>query len=367
MTYGEGYGDSTAPYDRYAGESQYPTAQDTSQYPTAQDTMRPPASPAEHNHDQSGHLHVPYDEAPPTGELGKAPIVQAGSVTGQSLTIVIAIMSCLACLTAGAVYMVNQSATVWLQNMANEITIQIEPRENADTQRTVDDVAAFLRLRPGIATVNPLDLSETTKLLEPWLGKTDALASLPIPRLIAIEIDQSSPPDLNRLQQTLTEQFPNATIDDHRQWRSQIQTVTRSLALSGIAILVLVCLATIAIIVSATNSAMATNRDIVEVLNFVGATDRFIAREFERHFLRLGIRAGVVGALLAIAVFWIMPVVMNLIGGGSVSTSELSRLVGSGSIDIYGYIWLAGVVVFIAVLCMLTSRFGVYRILHSQT
>ena len=37
---------------------------------------------------------------------------------------------------------------------------------------------------------------------------------------------------------------------------------------------------------------MAANRDIVEVLNFVGATDRFIAHEFEKHFLTLGIRAG---------------------------------------------------------------------------
>ena len=49
-------------------------------------------------------------------------------------------------------------------------------------------------------------------------------------------------------------------------------------------------------IVSATRSALASNREIVEVLHFVGATDRFIAREFEKHFLGLGIRAGLVGA-----------------------------------------------------------------------
>ena len=88
------------------------------------------------------------------------------------------------------------------------------------------------------------------------------------------------------------------TLDDHRRWQQQIRTITRSFALGGLAILLLVGAATTAIIVSATKSAMASNREIVEVLHFVGATDRFIAREFERHFLRLGVRAGIVGAHL---------------------------------------------------------------------
>lgn len=301
-----------------------------------------------------------------SGNLANAPIVEAGSVTGRSLTLVISIMCFLACLTAGAVYMMNQSATAWLRNMSNEITIQIEPRANTDMEQTIRDVASFLRLRPGISTVNPLDATDTAKLLEPWLGSTEALADLPIPRLIAIEIDGSAPPDLTRLGASLKARFPNATLDDHRKWRQQITTVTRSFALGGLAILALVGAATIAIIISATGSAMAANRDIVEVLNFVGATDRFIAHEFEKHFLTLGIRAGFVGAAFAMLVFWLMPMVMELLGGGAVTLSELNRLVGIGALDMIGYLLLASVVIVIAALCMLTSRFGVYRILHHQ-
>ena len=155
--------------------------------------------------------------------------------------------------------MMNQSATAWLRNMSNEITVQIEPRENADVEQTLREVVSFLRLRPGIATVNPLDRADTAKLLEPWLGSTDVLNDLPIPRLIAIEIDGSSPPDLARLAVALKEQFPDATLDDHRKWRQQITTVTRSFALGGPAILALVGAATVAIIISATGSAMAAD------------------------------------------------------------------------------------------------------------
>jgi cell division transport system permease protein len=111
---------------------------------------------------------------------------------------------------------------------------------------------------------------------------------------------------------------------------------------------------------------MASNREIVEVLHFVGATDRFIAREFEKHFLRLGIRAGLVGATCAMLVFLLMPGAMELLGGGAMTLTEMNRLIGSGSLDLAGYVLLGIVVCVIAALCMLTSRLGVFRILNHK-
>ncbi len=107
-----------------------------------------------------------------------------------------------------------------------------------------------------------------------------------------------------------------ASLDDHRGWQRQIRTVTHGFALGGLGILLLVAAATTAIIVSATRSALSSNREIVEVLHFVGATDRFIAHEFERHFLSLGISAGLVGALCAMTIFFVMPTIVEMLGGG---------------------------------------------------
>lgn len=296
----------------------------------------------------------------------QGPVVPAGSVTGSSLNLVISIMCFLACLTAGAVYMINLSADAWLRDIASEVTVQVEPREGSDIDKVVDEVANFLRNQKGIASATPLSLEAATELLEPWLGKSDALKSLPVPRLIAVGLDRNAPPDFDGLSQELRTRFTGVTLDDHRQWQTQIRTVTRSLALGGIAILLLVAAATTAIIVSATRSAMASNREIVEVLHFVGATDSFIAREFEKHFLRLGIRAGVVGAGCAMLVFFLMPLVTLLLGGGTMTMVEINRLIGTGTLDAAGYVLVGIVVVVIAALCMLTSRFGVYRILNSQ-
>jgi cell division transport system permease protein len=318
----------------------------------------------------SGRREARHDFVPQRTRVNQrkrqTPVVPPDSVTSRSLTLVITIMCFLACLTAGAVYMINESKNAWLKDIASEMTAQVEPRDNVDIEKIVADVQAFLQRHSGIERATPVSLADSAKLLEPWLGKSDVLASLPVPRLIAVEIDRNTPPNVDALRAELAKQFQGVTLDDHRHWQRQIRTVTRSFALGGLGILLLVAAATTAVIISATRSAMASNREIIEVLHLVGATDRYIAREFEKHFLRLGIRAGLVGAACAMGVFLSMTAVMELLGGGDVTVAEVHRLIGTGGLDVAGYLILGGVVVIISALCMLTSRLGVFRVLNTK-
>jgi len=292
-------------------------------------------------------------------------VVPSASIAGNALTVVIAIMSFLACLTAGAVYMINQSARAWVNDIASEITVELDPVNAADIEKKMTLVSLFLAKQAGITRVKPLTAEDSAKLLEPWLGHSDALSELPIPRLIAVEIDRSNPPDIKAISEALSQNFEGVTLDDHRRWRAEIRTLTRSAALGGLAVLGLVAAATVAVIVSATRSAMASNREIIEVLHFVGATERFISREFERHFIGLGVRAALVGAISATLVFLLMPTVMRLLGGEGALVTDPSRLVGSGELDFPGYLLCVLVVFVVAALCMITSRLGVIRVLKT--
>ena len=294
-----------------------------------------------------------------------AQIVPSASIAGNALTVVIAIMSFLACLTAGAVYMVNQSANAWVNDIASEITVELDPINTADIEKKMTLVSLFLAKQKGVTRVKPLTADDSAKLLEPWLGQSSALAALPIPRLIAVEIDRSNPPDIQLIKSALSQNFEGVTLDDHRRWQAEIKTVTRTAALGGLAVLSLVAAATIAVIVSATRSAMASNREIIEVLHFVGANERFISREFERHFLGLGVRAGLMGALAAGLAFLLLPLMMHVLGGGVVTEAETSRLIGSGELDTWGYLLCLLVALAVAGICMITSRLGVIRVLKS--
>ena len=75
---------------------------------------------------------------------------------------------------------------------------------------------------------------------------------------------------------------------------------------AGLAILVLVFVATVLSVVFATRGAMASNAVVVSVLHICGAEDGFIAREFQRHFLLLGLRGGLFGAAVAALVFAVL-------------------------------------------------------------
>ena len=65
--------------------------------------------------------------------------------------------------------------------------------------------------------------------------------------------------------------------------------------IAGLAVLGLVLVVTVLSVTFATRAAMATNRPVIEVLHFIGAKDNFIAAHFQKHFLQLGLKGGLLG------------------------------------------------------------------------
>ena len=73
--------------------------------------------------------------------------------------------------------------------------------------------------------------------------------------------------------------------------------MARTTVTIGMAVLALMLSATVLSVVFATRGAMAGNGHIIEVLHFVGAEARFIAREFRRHFLLTGMKGAAAGGV----------------------------------------------------------------------
>ena len=94
----------------------------------------------------------------------------------------------------------------------------------------------------------------------------------------------------------LKDEVKGAILDDHRAWAARLQSMASATVFGGIAILALVFVATVLSVVFATRGTMASNAVVVSVLHICGAEDGFIAREFQRHFLLLGLRGGLIGA-----------------------------------------------------------------------
>ena len=122
------------------------------------------------------------------------PIVPRNSISGRALVAVVAIMTFLASLTAGAVMLVSSAASDWQADVAREITIQVRPVPGRDLDAAVDKAVALAKGIDGFAEVRAMPKEESARLLEPWLGSGLTLAELPVPRMIVVTIASGATP-----------------------------------------------------------------------------------------------------------------------------------------------------------------------------
>ncbi len=297
-----------------------------------------------------------------TTQRRETSIVPVDSIAGRALVAVIAIMTFLAALTVGAVVLVEAAAGEWQSAVAREITIQIRPVPGRDIDAEVAKAADFARATAGVADVRPYSKDESSRLLEPWLGTGLSLDDLPVPRLIVVRLAANGSRDLDALRKQLAEQIVGASLDDHRGWIDHMRAMARTAVAAGLGVLGLVFAATMLSVTFATRGAMSTNRPIVEVLHYVGAKDRFIAGEFQRHFLLLGFKGGAIGGGLAIVAFALAAALGNWFGG-TPEQDQLGALFGTFSIGAEGYAAMVGLVILIAAVTAVTSRVTVHRTL----
>jgi cell division transport system permease protein len=285
----------------------------------------------------------------------ESPLVPPQSIGGRALVAVVAIMTFLASLTTGAVMLVRANAADWQTEVLREVTIQIRPADGRDLDAAVKAAVEIARGVEGVSDVRPYSKDESARLLEPWLGTGLSLDALPVPRVVVIKLASGASVDIAALRQAMAEKIPGASVDDHRGWIDRMRAMADFVVVGGIIVLGLVIAVTILCVNFATRGAMAANRPVIEVLHYVGAQDRFIAGQFQRHFLWLGLKGGVIGGVAAILLFALIVPVEALIRGNA-GAEQFAALFGSISLGFTGYLVILVQIVVIAAVASEASR-----------
>ncbi len=288
------------------------------------------------------------------------PLVPAASIAGRALVTVVAIMTFLAALTAGVAILIADASRDWQGDVSHEMTIQVRPTPGRDLEADTAVAAAAARQAAGVSVVTPYSKGEAEKLLQPWLGAGLDLGDLPVPRLIVVKLDPDKTLDVAALRVRLEAGGPGVSLDDHRLWLARLASMAQATVAIGVVIFVLVLLAMMLAVAFATLGAMAGNREIIEVLHFVGAADSFISRQFQRHFFRLGLRGGAIGGGVAILFFF----ATSHIAGWWRTTAggeQIEALFGTFSLNGKGYAAILVIAAAIAVITGAVSRVIVFR------
>jgi cell division transport system permease protein len=283
------------------------------------------------------------------------PLIPSGSIAGHALVAVIAIMTLLACLTAGGALLVANASEGWRSEVLRDIIIQVRPQSGDDLDALTARVVSAASRAPGVDRVRAYSAVESEKLLEPWLGTGLDMSLLPIPRLIVVRMQDRTDYDLAGLRALLASAVPQASLEDHRVWANRIGTMASAIVSLAILLFALMIAAMAAAIGFATRGAVAANREIIEVLHFVGASDAFIAREFEMHFRHLGFRGALIGGLSAIAFFFVASA-LSAWWSRSTGGEEIAALFGAFSLAPTGYLGLVAVGAAVTLLTGQVSR-----------
>ena len=286
------------------------------------------------------------------------PLVPVDTVAGRALMAVIAILTFLAALSAGAAVLAARASDQWRGAVSNEMTIQIRPDSHRNIEEDVAKAVAMAQALDGIESVRAVPKAESDKLLEPWLGTGLDLVELPVPRLIVLKLKPGASPDIGRFGPALRSDVPTAILDDHRLWVRRLSAMASTIIVSGFVIVLLVLTAAALAVAFATRGAMAGSRESVEVLHFVGADDDFIAREFQSRFIRLGLRGGAVGGLAAIIAIALLGFLSSF-WSTAPEAEQLQALFGAFEIGWGGYAAVLLVAIVVAAIAGLVSRFTV--------
>lgn len=293
-----------------------------------------------------------------------APIVPERSVTGRTLVLLIAIMTFLSAVTLGGVVLVQKSALAWSSDVGREVTIQIRPVEGEVMDSNLRTAVALAEATPGVASARALSLAESQKLLEPWIGSGIDLTAIDIPRMVVVVLSDPAEADIPKLERDL-QAVKGASLDTHAAWRQQLNVMAGTIVVSGLLVLSLIVIATVLAIIFATRGTMASNREIVDVLHFIGASNAFIAGEFQGRFLSIGFRGGIIGGIAALLFF----TGVGIAAGSMVpqeAGQQLGVLFGRFALGFDGMLGILAVIPVIAALTAITSRLTVRRFL-SQT
>lgn len=270
---------------------------------------------------------------------------------------IVGAMVYLAALTLAGVLAAGELVSGWRAELTGALTIELpQPVEatDADRQARLQRVLDVLTATPGIAHAEVLGPDAMAELIGPWLGPDAAAADLPLPDLVAVELNSDTVVDSVALALRLAEAAPEARLDDHRDWMERAERLSWLVRLLAMLVLGFVSAAAALAVLFVTRTGLDIHREVIELVHLLGAPDRYIARQFQTHALMQGFLGGLLGLAAGAATITAIGWLAATLGGGLV---PLARL---GWID---WAIIASLPVAAALVAMLTARIAVLHFL----
>ncbi|MCL2470042.1 MAG: hypothetical protein FWF24_07475, partial [Alphaproteobacteria bacterium] len=227
---------------------------------------------------------------------------------------IMVIMVYIGSLAMAAQAVLARTASSWNVGLDSRVTIEVEAALD-DTlslrHERIKRIEDALRARADVIELNVITQEKTARLIEPWIKDPALMASLPLPILIDVVLKEKNHLDEDALAFELGEKT-GTHVRVHRQtlWADDIKGFVKGLGHLSWMMIVLTALALVLTIVIVCRASMALQRDTIELLHFMGATDLAITQAFQRRMASFAVWAAGIGFFLAamtlaLLIYWL--------------------------------------------------------------
>lgn len=220
------------------------------------------------------------------------------------LMTLMALMTFLSVLALAASFTFSAVGKRWSSGLENRMTVEIPATDSADRLRQPEQIQllaaqidSLLKSHPDVGETHILSQQEIAELVKPWLSGDLLLSKMPLPGLVSVTLKETRPETLQFLAEKIRALADNASLDTHQDWLRDLLRFTGALQFAAIVLALTIGVTTITAVAGAVRSRMAEYKADVEILHLMGASDLYIARQFQRHSLVLALMGSLAGAL----------------------------------------------------------------------
>ena len=215
--------------------------------------------------------------------------------SSRLLPLIVGLMIYLATLAVMALISVHLYVTALTSKAVDHAMIVIPAESHNDIHLLDTSLTQLLNQTPGIKSYHKIQKQTIERTLQ--MTATSSIAHF-LPLLYSIEFDPTTPLDLVAFQQNLTRLHPDAVVNNESAWATKIRTIGYTLEGLSLTIATFILLGSIATIAFTSQTSLIIHRKVIEMLYLVGGTNKYIARQFQRHALRVGLKGSVIGLSL---------------------------------------------------------------------
>lgn len=261
---------------------------------------------------------------------------------------IIAIMVALSVLATGGALALSRFASHAQANLEGGATVQIVEADPVQRDARAAAALRVLEADPATVSVRIVPPNELARLIEPWLGDSARAQDLVMPALIEVRLDpRAGPAALPRLRGLLANAAPGARIDAAADWLGPVFAAIDTLRWLAAALILVSTAASAAAVWLAARNAFDANKDTIEIVHHLGASDARIARLFQSWVLGAAIMGGGIGLAVGAGVLWLV---------GTRFAALESALVTGGAFNLRDWLLIALVPAITAAVALLTAR-----------